>query len=110
MAVLFVFANFVDRKTFLKSNEMKTTPCAAKRLEAVNLLDSNYFMVSTSAGNAVIISTVSEAVELADEYSLKVCLLEKKEDSYDKIRIDKKALNDLASQYDLKRFAVALSE
>ena len=90
---------------------MRTTPCAAKRLEAVYMLDSSYMMVPTEKGNAVIISKFDEAVELADEYNLKVCLLEQKEDSgYEKIKIDKHQVSDLIKQYDQSKFKVALSD
>ena len=89
---------------------MKTTPCAAKRLEAVKSLSTNYMMTATSNGNAVIMPSISEAVELADEFSLKICLLEEKNGSYDKIKVEKQKIDELSSLYDMNRFSVALSD
>ena len=89
---------------------MKTTPCAAKRLEAVNSLSTNYMMIATSNGNAVIMPSINEAVELADEFSLKVCLLEEKDGTYDKIKVEKQKVDELSRLYDLTRFSVALSD
>ena len=87
---------------------MRTTPCASERLHAVQMLSSNYQMLPTPKGNVVVnFTNVREAAELADEYGLKLCLLDQRNE---RIKLDKYHINDVAKKYDLHSYIVAVSD